>query len=145
MQSRIAVGSPLSAISTALRVRASDSPSWRQHRLNTVDDHIRNFFVVSTAITANQLGPLHLANRKVGHNGPLSQRFSNHLLAYPAHARRSLARAAPSRSAPPIAAKQRVPAPRGRAARHFGCQEVGYDQISLPLCAKSWPTAQDSG
>jgi hypothetical protein len=28
-------------------------------------------------------------------------------------------------------AKRRVPAPRGRAARHFGCQELGCDQISL--------------
>lgn len=28
-------------------------------------------------------------------------------------------------------AKQRVPAPRDRAARHFGCQELGSDQIWL--------------
>jgi len=28
-------------------------------------------------------------------------------------------------------AKQRVPAPRDRAAHHVGCQRVGDDQISL--------------
>jgi hypothetical protein len=28
-------------------------------------------------------------------------------------------------------AKQRVPARRGRATRHFGCQRVGCDRISL--------------
>jgi hypothetical protein len=30
----------------------------------------------------------------------------------------------------PMKAKHRVPPPRGRVARHFGCQKVGSDRIS---------------
>ena len=45
-------------------------------------------------------------------------------------------------------AKQRVPAPRDRAAHHVGCQRVGDDQISLRRHAnktEKQPTAQESG
>ena len=34
---------------------------------------------------SNHSGHSIVTNRKVGHNGPLSQGFSDHLLAYPAH------------------------------------------------------------